>query len=263
MTTVGTWGKIGDIIHTAPVAQKLGATLIYDPQFAAAGTIIDLLPEIPRHYAEPVDWAADDLGIGGINCSHNQFRKDPMKGLNILDWWGIGMHSIDFHAAWAHEELTGNQRYLHFWPDVYQDEQNGSVVFVSNCDDPGMRGYPESFMHTLGDYVSNKGGVSVEVSRGAICVGDDRSYLNLGEVVQEFALARMVISLDTMATGIICQSLNVPIVRLYTGHTRNTGTGPSDLEWDGCRPLTAPPGPNNVFPLIDELWDWRENRGAS
>lgn len=260
---VGCWGKIGDIVHTAPIAQFMGATLVYDPLFAAVGSLLDLLMEIPDHRAEAVDWGADDLGIpGAINCSHNQFRKDPLRNLNILDYWGQGYHSIDFHSAWCGITLSRSDRLLHFAPHVHSRNVHDSVVFVSNCDDPAMRGYPDDFMQVLGDYVQELGLQAYEVSRGDIVVGESRSHLDLGDVVQLMAVARLIISVDTMATGIIAQSLDVPIVRLYTGHTCNTGTGPT-MDWDGCRHITAPSKPADVFPLIDQLWDWRENRGAS
>ncbi len=87
---IGCWGKVGDIIHTIPTAQKLASDgsnfvhLVYSPGYASAGGVIDLLDGSFLHSAAECNFAADDLGVDPttwgwiINCSPGGgTRPDP------------------------------------------------------------------------------------------------------------------------------------------------------------------------------------------
>ncbi len=270
---VGCWGKIGDILHAMPLAQSIemgNVSVVYAQDFAAAGGVIDLLKDIDYHFPAAYNYGADDLGVKGwdrvINCSHVNWRTDPVNKWNIFGWWDNGFHGIDYAAAFAHTSLRGEDRYLHFKPDVKQ-EMTDTVVFLSNCGDPGMRGVPHDYFVPIEAAVRELGGNPVEVSMGPICTGKDRRGVELGEVVRLMAESRAIVSLDTMASALLAQSLGIPIVRIHRGATRPSATGPTDPAWTGARSLTdsghgAPAKQDDVIKYIRNLWNWRIVNGT-
>lgn len=269
---IGCWGKMGDIIHTIPVAQKLAndvsnsVHLVYSPSFASASGAIDLLNAAFTHSAVECNFAADDLGADPaawdwiMNCSPGGgTRPDPLRGWTIFSWWGNGCHSIDFAAGYAILTLTGNERYLNFKREVMETPRTNTVAFLSNCADPAARGMPAHILQEFGNYVLAKGAEPVEISIGAICIGTDRRGMSMSDVICHIAASKLLISVDTMASGLIAQSLGIPIIRLYTGITRDSMTGVTDPAYPASRAeindgyLT-----DKVITHIDALWDWRE-----
>lgn len=225
---LGCWGKIGDILHSMPVAQLWSRILdypvyvTYDKGFAAVGPVLDMLDGIKGHMPMDVDWTADDLGIKDprwkmiINTSHNANRKDPVRKWNIFGWWDNGYHAIDFHSAFANISLTGNDRLLRFKDNTLRKRRTNTVVFLSNTGDPGMRGFSdEAWWEKVTDKVIELGGKPVEVSAGTLCNGKDMRKVDLGRMVKEISGARLVISVDTLSSALLAQSVGTKILRLY------------------------------------------------
>jgi len=269
---VGCWGKIGDILHAMPFTQSLdqSVTVVYAQDFAAVGGILDLLVDIKPHFSAAFDYTSDGLGASGwdrvINCSHNAGRADALNGWTIFGWWDNKKHGIDFAAGCGGATLEGQDRYLHFKPGV-EREMTDTVVFLSNCGDPAMRSVPSDWFVPLEQVVRDLGGRPVECSLGPICTGEDRRE-DLGEVVKLMAEARLIISLDTMGSALLAQSLGVPILRVHRGATRPSMTGPTDPGWTGHRFVTdkghnQPPDQDKAVEHIRALWNWREENGTS
>lgn len=268
---VGCWGKIGDIIHAMPMAQKLARDMgtsievMYSPGFGAVDSVLDLLEGV-SHYsaAHLVNYEGADLGIQSrwervVNASYSGGRKDPVRGWGIFGWWDNNYHAIDFAAACARIELTGPDRYLKFKSGVRCNLATDTVVFLSNCGDPGQRGIFADWWPPITQAVRDLGGKPVECSVGSICNGRDLRGVPLGDVIKLMAVSRLVISIDTLASALIAQSLDTPIIRLYTGATRPSMTGVTDVGWKNHRVLVdakygEPSSHELAIRYIHELW---------
>jgi len=265
---VGCWGKIGDIIHAMPTAQKLARDtgepvwVVHDAAYAAVDSVLDLLDGIAGHFVDSLDWTAPDLGLKGgwnriVNCSHNGGRQDPIKGWTIFDWWADGKHAVDFAAANAGLTLEGSDRLLRFKPHTVRRLKGDNVVFLSNTGDPPMRGVSEEWLAPVVERVRALGGYPIECSSGPICAGDDQRQLDLGQVVKLMVQARFVVSVDTLASGLLAQSLHVPMIRIYRA-TRESMTGavlPSKtFHHVKDAGHNQPPDVNQVLKYVEELW---------
>jgi trans-aconitate methyltransferase len=263
-TLVGCWGKIGDIVHAMPAVQALNEPVhvAYSPDFAAVGGVLDLLDGDITHAPQVLDYTSTDLGVHDdqwrrvLNLSHSAGRTDPKNGWDIFGWWDNRHHAIDFFAALARLKLSGRERYLRF-KDGVRDGRSSDVVFLSNCADPAMRGLPADWFPETEAFVRELGGDPMECSIGPIRTGRDAQYLSIGEVVVTMASAKLIVSVDTMASALIAQSLGTPILRLYTGATKTSMTGVTDTQWVWWRAVTGtPPSHEKVKQAIEELWKW-------
>ena len=277
------WGKIGDTIHAMIAAQKLSQA--YRQQvYLYIHTPCVWLGSLVDHIAWIDDWQfTDQYGPRAfeslsekiiasikkdfnknvsrvVNLSHYQPGKELPNQWRISDWWVNGFHSMDFNAACAGvQQLVGGERVL----DIRDLPQPSSdhVLLLPNCGDMGQRGWPRRNWDSL---VHNIGGDMIQCGGGDVVLGgvkDCRCY-SLWEVVCAMRKARLIISLDTMASANLAESVGTPIVRIHRGMCKASSTGPGISDWKGHewvkdQGFNNSASVNDVMQCVGRLWDWK------
>lgn len=279
------WGGIGGTIHSLIALQKLSlqhgrkVCLFTGEKAARISSLVDHIPWAEHYLAdswgpgmialwrdEVLETIGDDTGrltFKLINVSHH--LPSPSKLWMVSDWWSRGQHCMDFSAECAGvDPLTGRERvlFINDLPEASVDH----VLLLPNCSDP-YREWPIESWEELVEQIRNDYGDVTIITTGSgdiLPAGtEDCRHLSLWEVVCAMREARLIISLDTMASVSLAESVGTPIVRIHRGGRTAANTGPGVCDWDGHRWCNNP-GYNvvarvdTVMSGVEQLWEWKK-----
>ncbi len=259
------WGKAGDIIHSLVALQKLSAikespiSLFIGAEFMWVSSLLDRLPWIRSYEAVPVDYFRVDASNNCVNVSHAYENSDPQNHWSIRGWWENGFHSIDFCASCAGiSPLVGQDRVLRL--DNLPPSSTGAVVLLPNCGDPMRSWRDDRWNEVVGhlNYPAITMGMGSTLPSGSL----DRRECSLWDIVCAMREARLIISVDTMASASLAEAVGTPIVRIHRGGCLASSTGPGVQDWDGHRwvkdPLhNEPASVDTVMQEVRHLWEWK------
>jgi len=259
------WGKVGDIIHSLIALQKLSKDrdakvfLIIGAGFEWISSLLDQLPWISGYEVAPMDYFNAPSSADCVNVSHAYGHTDPKNNWSICGWWSNGFHSIDFCASCAGvSPLDGHDRILRLGglPEL----EIGPIVLLPNCGDPA-RSWDHSYWNELVeqlDYPTITMGMGSTLPPGSL----DRRECSLWDIVCAMREAKLIISVDTMASASLAEAVGTPIVRIHRGGCLASSTGPGVQDWDGHRwvkdPLhNEPASVDTVMQEVRHLWEWK------
>jgi len=285
------WGDVGGTIHSLIALQKLSlkygrkVCFFTGDRSARVNTLTDHIPWAEHYLAESwgpgaiASWRdevlesiSDDTGRNTfklVNMSHH--LPSPSKLWMVTDWWSRGFHCMDFSAECAGvDPLVGKERKL-FINDLPEPSVD-HILLLPNCSDPAQRGWPSDHWEELVGQIRDKYGDVVIITTGEGDIlptrtKDCRNY-SLWEVVCAMRQARIIISIDTMASASLAESVGTPIIRIHRGGRTAANTGPGIQGWGG-HVWCSDAGYNQAATVdtvmvgVEMLWDMKENWEAN
>ena len=283
------WGGVGGAIHSLIALQKLSRAeerrvcLFISDKTAWISSLVEHLPWAEYYLTnqfgpgmlglfrdDVLESITYDIGRGIfklVNVSHH--LPSPSKGWMVTDWWSHGFHCMDFSADCAGvEPLVGQERSLVI--DDLPPSSIDHVVMIPNCTDPGQRGWPGEYWDTLAGRIKQIGGEVITIGGGDVVLrgSKDCRHYSLWEAICAMRRARIIISIDTMASASLAESVNTPIVRIHRGGRAAPSTGPGIQGWGG-HVWCSDAGYNQAATVdtvmvgVEMLWDMKENWEAN